>query len=209
MDRRRLLAVARLGFAALTLVAIGTQLAESAGLGILDPVNFFSYFTIQSNLLAVAVFILGALGATGGNARRWDLIRGLAVVMMTVTYVVFALLLSDTDVDVAVSWVNTVVHTIMPLAVIADWLIDPPEDAISPRTAMVWLIFPLLWTAYTLVRGAITGWYPYPFLDPANGGYGTVALYVVGILVFGIVVSVAVAAVGSALRSRRLVEAPG
>lgn len=205
MDRRRLLAIARLGLAALTLAAIVSQLAESAGLGVLDPVNFFSYFTIQSNLLSVAVFTLGALGMTGGNARRWDLIRGQAVVMMTVTYVVFALLLSDTDVDVAVSWVNLVVHTIMPLAVIGDWLVDPPQDAISPRTAMVWLAFPLLWTAYTLVRGALVGWYPYPFLDPANGGYATVALYVVGILIFGIVVSVVVAAVGSALRPRRLV----
>ena len=64
MDRRRLLAIVRLAFAALTLAAIGTQLAESAGLGILDPVNFFSYFTIQSNLLTVAVFVLEDLGAT-------------------------------------------------------------------------------------------------------------------------------------------------
>ena len=39
-----------------------------------------------------------------------------------------------------------------------------------------------------MVRGALAGWYPYPFLDPANGGYGTVALYVVAILAFGLVV---------------------
>jgi hypothetical protein len=192
-------------FGLLTLVAIAAQLKVAADAGVLNLVNFFSYFTIQSNLLSVAVFILGALGLTGHGTRRWDLIRGQAVVMMTVTYVVFALLLADTDVDVAVPWVNTVVHTIMPLAVIADWLIDPPQDAISPRTAMVWLAFPLLWTAYTLVRGALVGWYPYPFLDPANGGYGTVALYVVGIFIFGSVVSVVVAVVGSALRSRRIV----
>ena len=31
----------------------------------------------------------------------------------------------------------------------------------------------------TVVRGALTGWYPYPFIDPANGGYASVAAYVV------------------------------
>ena len=56
-----------------------------------------------------------------------------------------------------------------------------------------------------MVRGPIAGWYPYPFLDPANGGYGTVALYVVGIFVFGVVVATLLRLVGNALRSRRVV----
>ena len=42
-------------------------------------------------------------------------------------------------------------------------------------------IFPLAYLAYALVRGT-AGWYPYPFLNPANvGGYGGVAAYAVGI----------------------------
>ena len=65
-----------------------------------------------------------------------------------------------------------------------------------------------LWTGYTLVRGALVDWYPYPFLDPANGGYGTVAAYVVGILIFGSIVSAVVAVAGSAMRGRRIVAAP-
>ena len=56
-----------------------------------------------------------------------------------------------------------------------------------------------------MVRGPIAGWYPYPFLDPANGGYGRVALYVVGIFVFGIIVATILRLVGNALRTRRLV----
>ena len=99
----------------------------------------------------------------------------------------FAILLSGTDVDTAIPWVNTVVHEVFPIAVLIDWFIDPPAQPISFRRSWWWLAYPLVWVAYTLIRGAAFGWYPYPFMDPANGGYGTVAGYVVAILVFGIV----------------------
>ena len=39
------------------------------------------------------------------------------------------------------------------------------------RRALVWVVFPMAYLAYSLVRGAITGWYPYPFLDPREHGY--------------------------------------
>ena len=61
----------------------------------------------------------------------------------------------------------------------------------------------MAWTVFTLVRGAIDGWYPYPFLDPANGGYGTVALYAIAIMALLLGVIWLVATVGSALRARR------
>ena len=185
MDRRLLIALFRAGFAALTVVAIAAQAQDLAARGVLNPVNFLSYFTIQSNLIAVVVFVIGAVRWRQEPTRRWDLVRGGAVVYMTVTFVVFALLLSNTNVDTALAWVNTVVHTLMPLAVIADWLLDPPRSRITFRDSLVWLVYPLAWTAYTLIRGPIAGWYPYPFLDPANGGYASVALYVVAILAFG------------------------
>ena len=203
MERRMVLAIYRLVFAAATVVAIVAQVQDLAARGILNPVNFLSYFTIQSNLIAVAVFVIGAARWRSEPTRRWELIRGGAVVYMTVTFVVFALLLADTNVDTALAWVNTVVHQVMPIAVIVDWLIDPPRNRISFRDSLVWLVYPLAWTAYTLVRGPIAGWYPYPFLDPANGGYGTVALYVVAILAFGTALCWLVSRVGSRLGPAR------
>ena len=51
----------------------------------------------------------------------------------------------------------------------------------------MWLAFPLPWTGLTLVRGSLDGWYPYPFLNPVNGGYGTVAVTVVAVTIgFGL-----------------------
>ena len=49
----------------------------------------------------------------------------------------------------------------------------------------------------TLVRGALDGWYPYPFLDPANGGYGQVRVTAVAVTVGFLVVSGITLALGN------------
>ncbi|HET9757713.1 MAG TPA: Pr6Pr family membrane protein [Candidatus Limnocylindrales bacterium] len=203
MDRRTLINTYRLGFAVLTIVAIAAQATDLHAKGLLVAQNFFSYFTIQSNLIAVAVFLIGVAWWRTAPTPVWELVRGASVVYMTVTLVVFALLLSNTDVDTALPWVNTVVHQIMPIAVIADWLIDPPRTLIPFTTSLRWLTYPLLWVAYTLVRGATSGWYPYPFLDPANGGYASVAVYIVAILVFGAALCLVVSWIGNRLGVRQ------
>ena len=209
MNRRALLAAYRLGFAALTLIAIAVQASDLAGRGVLNPANFLSYFTIQSNLIGSAVFLIGAARWRAPRSRTFDLVRGGSTLYLTVTLVVFAILLSGTDVDTAIPWVNSVVHEVMPIAVIVDWLIDPPPGGVAFRESLSWLGYPLVWLAYTLVRGALVGWYPYPFLDPANGGYGTVGLYVVAILVFGVVLCWLLSWVANAVGSRwRWLEAP-
>jgi hypothetical protein len=203
VDRHLALALFRLAFAAVTVIAIVYQFVQLADAGTLVPLNFFSYFTIQSNLIAIAVFLVGAARRNSEPTRGWELVRGAAVVYMTVTLVVYALLLSGTNVDTATPWVNIVVHQLMPIAVIVDWLLDPPRRQITFRDSLVWLVYPLAWTGYTLLRGPIAGWYPYPFLDPANGRYGIVAGYVVGILIFGAVSCWVVATLGTMVGQRR------
>jgi hypothetical protein len=184
MDRRLVHALARVFFAGLTLAAILTQLADLVASGTLKShISYFSYFTIDSNLIAAAVLLIGAARWRSEPSPTFDLVRGAAVVYMSVTGIVFTLLLSNTDVDTAIPWVNSVVHQLMPIVIVADWLLDPPGRRLTTRRGLVWLTFPFAWLAYTLVRGSLTGLYPYPFLDPANGGYQSVAVYIVAILV--------------------------
>jgi hypothetical protein len=183
MDRRLVHALARVFFGGLTLAAILTQLADLAAAGTLDPISYFSYFTIDSNLIATAVLLIGAAWWRSEPSPTFDLVRGAAVVYMSVTGIVFTLLLSNTDVDTAIPWVNSVVHQLIPIVIVADWLLDPPAQRLTTRQGLLWLTFPFAWLAYTLIRGSLTGLYPYPFLDPANGGYWSVAIYIVAILV--------------------------
>jgi hypothetical protein len=207
VNRDSVVAACRVFFAALTIVAIIVQLVGLANDGTLNPVNYFSYFTIDSNLIAVGVLLAAAANRGRVNARL-DLARGAAVVYMGITGIVFTLLLSGTDVDTAIPWVNTVVHQLMPLVMLADWLVTPPAARLRLQQSLLWLSFPLVWIVYTLTRGAIVNRYPYPFLNPANGGYASVAVYSVAILVAMLVVgALAVTLANAAGGGRRLERA--
>jgi hypothetical protein len=202
VSRTTVIAAYRAFFGALGVAAIVTQLVDLAGKGVLNPVNFFSYFTILSNSFAVIVLLAGATFWRTQRSPASDMLRGAAVLYMTVTLIVFALLLSGTDVDTAIPWVNAVVHQLLPVVVIADWLIDPPQTRLTIRQGLVWLIPPLVWIAYTMIRGPIAGWYPYPFLDPGNGGYASVAVTSLIILAGGAVLCVVAVLAGNAVRDR-------
>jgi hypothetical protein len=190
---RRTLALLRLVFAVLAIVAIVAQYAHRANPSAFYTANFFSYFTNESNLFATALLLYGAYGGLrpGGWTGSWayDLLRGAAVIYMTITGAVFVLLLSGSA--SSVPWANAVVHYVMPIVIVLDWLVDPPRARIAWSRAWRWLIFPVVYFGYTLVRGAITGWYPYPFFDVTSKGYGRVLADGVGILI-------AMIAVGSA-----------
>lgn len=192
-----MIAAYRAIFGIVVLVAIAAQAASNIGAGTFDLVNFLSYFTIQTNAFGAAIFLLGAARWRAARSERLDFLRGASTVYLTITFIVFALLLAGTDVDVALPWVNRVLHETFPVVVMLDWLFDPPARRIPLSRAARWLIYPVVWIVYVLVRGALVDRYPYPFLDPGNGGYGTVALYCIAICVLFVLVGGAVAWIGS------------
>ena len=185
---RAVIPVYRLGFGALVLIAILIQMISLGQAGLLDPLHYLTYFTNLSNMIAAVVFILGATGFRFVRSPAFHVVRGGAVVYMTITGVVFAVLLSGVNVDAQLRWVNDLIHQVFPIVVLADWLLDAPQTRLTVRQSALWLSFPFAWVAYELIRGAISGKYHYPFLNPANGGYGSVVLYVAMIAVFAVVV---------------------
>ncbi len=199
-QRRRLLALARLAFGVLTIVAMAVQYAHRANPSAFYTTNFFSFFTNESNLFAAGLLLYGAYRGLrpGGQASSpaYDLLRGAAVIYMTITGAVFVLLLSGSN--ESVPWANAVVHYVMPVVIVLDWLIDPPRSRITRGRVSSWLIFPLVYFSYTLIRGAIVGWYPYPFLNVTTKGYGQVLADGVGILIGMIAVGSATLMVGNA-----------
>ncbi len=175
---RALLALLALAAVVYDYLRVSAQFGQTAG-------NYFSYFTIQSNLFAAAVLLWGAVRPHGREALR-ALLRGAAVLYLLVTGLVYALLLAHLKASF-VPWVDFILHRLAPVALAVDWLVDRPGRAITIRRAALWLVYPLAYLAYTLARGLVTGWYPYPFLNPGkSGGYGTVAAWS-GALAAGIV----------------------
>ena len=70
------------------------QYAKLNGFASFRPGNFFSFFTIQSNILAATLLVLTALIRRDERSRSFDAVRGAATFYITITFVVFALLLS-------------------------------------------------------------------------------------------------------------------
>jgi hypothetical protein len=200
MDRTRALTFLRLGSIVLVVAAMVAAALDLVNAGTFDPTRFFAYFTIQSNLIGVAAFawLLATRGAT--RSRGLDLLRGAAVVYLIVTFFVVIFLLSGADVQLELAWVDFVLHKLFPVVVVLDWIFDPPETRLTPRDAILWLVYPIAWLVLTLIRGAGDGWYPYPFLDPADGGYGPVAVTVVAITIGFLVVAAVTVAIGNLRR---------
>ena len=224
----RILFVAlRVVVAAAIAAAIVAQLSTSLGFwassGITDPttqvVNFFSFFTIESNTAAAVVMLVGAmllLVRPGPDPAAFTLVRASVVTYMVVTGVVYNLLLRGIELPQGstVGWSNEILHVVAPVYLLLDWLFAPGRVALAPRRLWVVLVFPIVWVVYSLVRGplvtdAVSGndyWYPYPFLNPVTSanGYATVALYVVAIAAV-----IALVAAGVLWLSRRRGAVPG
>ncbi|WP_244515622.1 Pr6Pr family membrane protein [Actinopolyspora xinjiangensis] len=170
----------RILFGALAVTAVGRQFLAEVGLPQFSPVNFFSYFTILSNIAAgVLLLRLGAAPGRDGHAvLEWW--RGGMTVYMATTGIVFALLLDDGDLGLTLPWVNTVMHRVIPAVMFVDWMLVRPRARVGYGRALAWLAVPLVYVTYALVRGAVTGWFPYPFLRPGGaGGVDGVVLHLV------------------------------
>jgi len=183
--------------------------------------NFFSYFTILSNLIAVTALVISAIWML--RTRRsasvepaWlAMLLACASTYMIVTGIVYNLLLRHIAIaGISDAWTNETLHVVIPLVMIADVLFAPRRRALPWSGLLVVVSFPIVWVVYTLIRANfITGpahgdpwWYPYPFLDPhQQGGYLAVVAYIIGIAIGIIAVAALVIWVGQrrGIRSTR------
>jgi hypothetical protein len=177
----------KLVFGLLGFSAVVTEIATLVERGRFDTVNFFSYFTIETNILMFATLLLSAIAVAWGKNNKLDTLRGAVTVYALIVGIGFSVLLAGIEGIplTAVPWDNTVLHYIMPVAMLVDFVIDRPKRALLFKQSLVWLLVPIVYAVYSLTRGAMTGWYPYPFLNPATKGYGAVALTVLGIVCAG------------------------
>ena len=200
--------VFRVAGAALIAAAIIGQYIHSAAfradIGVPDSpipgINFFSFFTIDSNVLAIAVFLVGAvllLRRSDTDPLWFGVTRASVTAYMATTGIVYNTLLRGVEVSegATLAWSNEVVHVIGPILLVLDWLFAPGRRRLDWRHIWIVVIFPVVWAVYTMIRGPFVddptlatlnpeyagGWYPYPFLNPANSelGYVSVAFYVV------------------------------
>lgn len=146
-------------------------------------IRFFSYFTVESNIL-VAVTAATLVLNPDRDGPLWRVLRLEALFGIAVTGVVYTTLLRGVvDLHGASAITNALVHYVAPLLAVIGWLVFGPRPRITENTLLISLIWPALYVIYTLAHGAATDWYPYPFVDVIKHGYATTLRNGVGLIV--------------------------
>ena len=134
-------------------------------------VRLFSYFTIESNLLIGGVSVALALDPRR-DGQVFRVLRLDALLCIAVTGIVYNTVLRGlVELTGAGMVSNVMLHVLAPVFAVVVWLWVGPRPRVSARTVWWSVVYPIAWLVYTFVRGAATGWYPYPFLDVNVLGY--------------------------------------
>ncbi|WP_033293770.1 Pr6Pr family membrane protein [Amycolatopsis jejuensis] len=184
-------ALARLWFgvtAAVVLVALVIQIvavvrAHGPYASVVARVaNVFTYFTILSNVLVLVTTAAFARGR--GTSPLMRVLWLDALVGIVVTGVVYQVALAGLfDLHGLNLIADILLHRVSPVLCVLGWLFFAPR-VLGWRVVPWSLVYPLVWLAFTLVRGALDGMYPYPFIDAGDLGYGqvTVNCLIIGVL---------------------------
>lgn len=185
--------------AAVCLFGVGVELYEGMFHPVVDAVfpgalaqtlNRFAYYTIVSNL--VVAFVSLRIASRDWRATPLNRVLMLdALAMIFVTGLVFNTMLEHTPSFTLRYAAAVALHDIVPVMTIVGWAIFARGRNIFVSTIFLALILPLIWLAFTLIRYAMIGWVPYPFLDATRHGWPHVALVLAMILSFQMVLGFA------------------
>lgn len=180
----------RLTTGAITLLAVATQywilMEGRTGMALLQSsVQFFSFFTILTNILA-AVALLMPVVAPQSRLSQFLMrpsVRTAITGYIIIVGLVYYLLLRNVGNQHGLGlFIERALHYITPPLFVLDWLLFVPKQGVGWKVGLASLGFPLVYIVWTLAHGALTGWYPYPFIDVPDLGYPRVLKNMAGLV---------------------------
>ena len=151
-------------------------------------INVISYFTILCNsLIALSLTFSTFFARTklGIFCSKLSVKTAIALYIFIV-FVVYNTVLRG--IWKPIGWqlfLDNMLHVVIPISYILYWLFFVVKGKLNWENGFYWLIFPLAYLIYSLIRGPIANWYPYPFLNASKLGYGQVSINVlIMLLVF-------------------------
>jgi hypothetical protein len=130
--------------------------------------DFFSYFTNTTGLLVTAVALLALVRPAARLAQP-------AAVTACATYVLVVCVTYETLLRAhmhGLAYVtNITLHEVMPPLVFLLWLLFTPKSGLRWNEPLGWIIYPAVYMAWILARGAVVHRYPYFFADVDRQGY--------------------------------------
>jgi hypothetical protein len=191
---------ALLGWFALVLQLFLVIAQSSTGMAMVGAlITYLSFFTILTNLLVALVFTAIAIGPAQTRLQFFlsPSVQAATAVYITIVGIVYQLLLRQIWNPQGAQWVaDVLLHTIIPAGYVLFWLLFAPRAGLRWKDAVNWLVYPAVYLLYVLARGAMSGLYPYPFVDVNVLGYGGVLARAVVFLLFFLGMGLLVVAVG-------------
>jgi hypothetical protein len=146
---------------------------------------YVAFFTVTTNLivaiasLAVAVAPASRVGRALGNA---DSMTGISasIILVAITYnAILAGLWRPSGWQLIA---DLALHDVVPVLFVVLWWIAVPRRSVVLRRAALWAIYPVVYFAYAMIRGVLTDFYPYPFINVDQLGVVAVAINALGVL---------------------------
>ena len=153
------------------------------------PTRTLSYFSVQADILLALVMLLSASRAWRARRPLPAAVTGATLLNVMISALVYHLLLAHTTPPFLMTdatapparwhaqWAALqLLHTVVPLATVLDWLLLTPATRLRLRQAATWLLYPLAYLAFYLTRATLLppsthARYLYPFLDVDTHGY--------------------------------------
>lgn len=127
------------------------------------------YFTVITNLILAVVFTGVAAGRRGFSEPT---LLGGATLAILLVGVVYGLLLRDlVELSGGAKLADLLLHHLTPILAPLFWLAYAPKGNLQLRDPLVWVLFPLIYFIYALVRGLSGDLYAYPFMDAGHIGW--------------------------------------
>jgi len=154
--------------------------------------RFFSYGTMLTNLLVAINMSIIALMPHSKAAKFFSspfIATGIALYILMVLLCYNILLRQLNNPKGWQELDSELLHVVVPLLYSLYWFFFIPKKGLHWNHAFFWLVGPLLYFTFILLRGAIDGFYPYHFVDVKKEGMTRV-------LLTSVIAGIAIIAVG-------------
>lgn len=138
-------------------------------------IRFFSFFTILTNILVALYFTYQMLNPKKGSSSKINspgVLTAITVYITTVGLVYQVALRHVWHPKGLQMLVDELLHTIIPVLVLLYWMRYEDKLKVQWKKIPSYLIYPLCYLAYILIRGGISGFYPYHFINVPDLGWG-------------------------------------
>lgn len=159
-----------------------------------ETIRFLGYMTIWTNILVTLYFLLALLAPDSrpGVFFKRPAVQGGLFIYIFIVAVVYHFVLAKIWSPTGLHYVaDLLLHYLMPLIYMLYWIFFAGKGKLMLKNSVLWLVYPLVYAAYALLRGAIIHDYPYPFIDAAELGYPAVIrnilLFALAYLVSGLI----------------------